>query len=156
MGRTLYTYQGLAKLGELVRNARGTKSGRQFAREMGLSYATITRLEKGEIKEPEVTTLQKLAPHLGYSKEELIAICESAPRAPEVKIYRVAEDALPVIDQLPDSEVAKVAQHIITRLAQPKVSLNGVKGEGVTFHVELMSKEQIADLLRAIADKVEG
>ena len=117
MGRTLYTVEGLAKLGEIVRTARGNKSLREFGRVTGASHATITRLERGENKEPEITTLQRLAPHLGYSKEELIAICESSPRKPEVRMYRLAEDVLPVIAQWPDAEAAKVAQAIIARFA---------------------------------------
>ncbi|MCC5618103.1 hypothetical protein LC605_24060 [Nostoc sp. CHAB 5836] len=67
----------------------------------------------------------------------------------------MAQDVIPIVDQLPDREAAIVAQHIIARLAQPKVSLNGVKGEGVSFHLELMSQVDLADLLRAIATRVE-
>ena len=117
MSRTLYTTEGLAKLGEIVRTARGNKSLREFGRVTGVSYATISRLERGGNKEPEVTTLLMLAPYLGYSKEELIAICESSPRKPEVRMYRLAEDVLPAIKQLPDKEAAKVAQAIIAHLA---------------------------------------
>ncbi|MBO3462875.1 helix-turn-helix transcriptional regulator [Aetokthonos hydrillicola Thurmond2011] len=118
MGRTLYTYSGLAKLGQIVRTARGRKSVRSFARKTGLSHATITRLENEEVKEPEIATLQKLAPHVGYNKEELIAICEDSPRKSEVRIYRLAEEVLPIIEQLPNIEAAKIAQAIIARLVE--------------------------------------
>ncbi len=156
MGRTLYTIEGLAKLGEIVRTARGNKSVRKFGREVGISHATITRLENGEVKEPEVTTLQKLATHVGYTKEELIAICESSPRKPEIRMHRLAEDVLPAIKQLPDTEAAKVAQAIIARLVKPKVSLDSESCVGVTHQPALMNQNQLAQLLRAIADKLES
>jgi transcriptional regulator with XRE-family HTH domain len=155
MGKTLYTYEGLEKLAEIIRTARGHEKVRPFARKVGVSYATIDRLEKGEVLEPEIATLEKLAPHLGYTRDELVAICagENAPQP--VREYKFAEDVIPIVDQLPDREAAKVAQHIVARLVQPKVSLNGIKGEGVSFHLELMSQSDLANLLRAIASRVE-
>lgn len=155
MGKTLYTYNGLEKLAEIIRTARGHEKVRAFARKVGVSHATIDRLEKGEVLEPEITTLEKLAPHLGYTREELIAICAGDNSPHPVREYRLAEDVIPIIDQLPDREAAKIIQHIAARLAQPKVSLNGVKGEGVSFHLELMSHGDLAELLRAIAFRVE-
>ncbi|MHC5893253.1 helix-turn-helix domain-containing protein, partial [Nostoc sp.] len=135
--------------------ARGQDSVRSFAKKAGISHRTVTRLEEADLQEPEITTLQKIAPLTGYSKEELIAILESKPHAPETREYRIAEDVLPLINQLPDAEAAKVAQHIIARLARPKVSLNGVPGEGVSFHMELMNQKAMADVLRAIAERIE-
>jgi transcriptional regulator with XRE-family HTH domain len=155
MGKTLYTYDGLEKLAEIIRTARGHEKVRPFARKVGVSHATIDRLENGEVLEPEITTLEKLAPHLGYTREELIAICAGDNSPQPMRPYRLAEDVIPMVDQLPDREAAKVAQHIVARLAQPKVSLNGVKGEGVSFHLELMSQVDLAELLRAIATRVE-
>lgn len=155
MAKTVYTYEGIEKLAEIIRAARGHESGRAFAKKVGLSPTAIDRILKGEVMEPELKTLEKLAPHVGYTREELIAICagENAPQP--AREYKLAEDVIPIVDQLPDREAAKVAQHIITRLVQPKVSLNGVKGEGVSFHLELMSQKDLANLLRAIASRVE-
>ncbi|MHC5754620.1 MAG: hypothetical protein ACYTXF_29090, partial [Nostoc sp.] len=100
-------------------------------------------------------TLQKIAPLTGYTKEELIAILEAKPHAANIREYRLAEDVIPIVNQLPDAEAAKVAQHIIARLARPKISINGVAGEGVSFHVELMNQKGMADVLRAIAERIE-
>lgn len=155
MAKTVYTYEGIEKLAEIIRVVRGTQSGRAFAKKVGLSPTAIDRILKGEVIEPELNTLEKLAPHLGYTREELIAICSGDNSPQPVREYRLAEDVLPIINQLPDREAAKLAQHIIARLVQPKVSLNGVKGEGVSFHLELMSKGDLADLLRAIASRVD-
>jgi transcriptional regulator with XRE-family HTH domain len=156
MAKTVYTYEGIEKLAEIIRVARGHESARAFAKKVGLSPTAIDRILKGEVQEPELKTLEKLAPFLGYTRDELIAICAGDNAPQPVREYRLASDVLPIVDQLPDREAAKVAQHIIARLAQPKVSLNGVKGEGVSFHLELMSQADLADLLRAIAFRVEG
>lgn len=121
MGR-LYTRDGLEKLSEIVRTARGQDSVRNFAKRVGVSHRTIKRLEESDLQEPEVTTLQKIAPFTGYTKEELIAILEGQKHKSEVREYRLAEDIIPALDQLPDTEAAKVAQYIITRLVRPKVS----------------------------------
>jgi len=50
-----------------------------------------------------------------------------------VREYRLAEDVIPIVDQLPDREAAKLAQHLVVR----------------------MSSLDLADLLRAIAAWVE-
>lgn len=151
----LYTRSGLEKLAQIVKNARGTDSVRAFAKKAGISHRTVTRLEDADLQEPEVTTLQKIAPLTGYTKEELIAILESKPHGQEVREYRTAEDVMPIVNQLPEQEAARVAQHIIARLARPRVSLNGVPGEGVSLHMELMSQRQVAELLRAIAERID-
>ncbi|MBN3949948.1 MAG: hypothetical protein HWQ38_27140 [Nostoc sp. NMS7] len=50
-----------------------------------------------------------------------------------VREYRLAEDVIPIVDQLPDSEAAKLVQHLVVR-----------------FFLRIL-----ADLLRAIALRVE-
>ncbi|MFN6475379.1 helix-turn-helix domain-containing protein [Nostoc sp. DedQUE07] len=151
----MYTRIGLEKLAEIVKSARGHDSVRGFAKKAGISHRTVTRLEEADLKEPEITTLQKIAPLTGYTKEELIAILEAKTHAPQIREYRLAEDVLPIINQLPDAEAAKVAQQIIARLARPKISINGIPGEGVSFHMELLNQKGLADLLRAIAERIE-
>lgn len=155
MGKTLYTYDGIEKLAQIIRTARGHEKVRPFARKVGVSYATIDRLERGEVREPAIDTLEKLSPYLGYSREELIAICAGENSPQPIRAYRLAADVLPIVDQLPDREAAIVAQHIIARLAEPKVSFKKVDGEGVSLNLELMSQRDLAGLLRAIALRIE-
>ncbi|WP_100898173.1 hypothetical protein [Nostoc flagelliforme] len=151
----LYTRAGLEKLAQIVRDARGQKSVRAFATAVGVSHRTIARIEDADLHEPEISTLQKLGPMTGYTKEELIAILEERHDDQAFREYRTAEDVMPMINQLPDTEAARVAQSIVARLARPKVSLNGVPGEGLSLHMELMSQSNLADLLRAIAERIE-
>lgn len=47
--------------------------------------------------------------------------------------YRLAEDVIPIVDQLPDKEAAKLVQHLVVQ----------------------MSSLDLADLIRAIALRVE-
>ena len=153
LSKTLYTYEGIKKLAHIIRSVRGREGVRPFARKVGVSYATIDRLEKCEVLEPEIGTLEKLALHLGYTREELVAICagENAPQP--AREFKTADDVFPIIDQLPEREAGKVAQYIISRLIQPKVTLN--KGEGVKFQLELMSQEDLADLLEEVASRLK-
>lgn len=115
--RTAYTHEGLQELGSIINTARGAMSVRGFARKIGINYQTINRLIRGEVQEPEISTLEKLAPHLGRDKYQLIAICEGRKGKTKAPEYSIAEDVLPIINQLSDVEALRVAQAILTRLA---------------------------------------
>lgn len=121
--RTAYTTEGLQKLGEMIDAARGSMSVRAFARKTGVNYQTINRLLRLEVQEPEISTLEKLAPYLGRDKYQLIAICEGSRKSKQKsQEILIAEDVLPMIDQLPDLEAARVAQAILARLANALAS----------------------------------
>jgi transcriptional regulator with XRE-family HTH domain len=115
--RTAYTQDGLLELGRIINTAKGELSVRAFARKAHINYQTINRLIRGEVREPEITTLEKLAPHLGRDKYQLIAICEGRKNRLQVPQYSIAEDVLPIINQLSDAEAMRVAQAILARLA---------------------------------------
>ena len=127
MARTLYTSAGLAKLAEIMEQARGGLSYREFEAVVGISHATIRRIEKGDVKEPEIATLKKLAPHTPYILTELIAICRGTPNEEtEVRQYLVAEDVLPYVRELSDLEAARLAQIILARLVRMEPMERGV------------------------------
>ncbi|MBD2771202.1 hypothetical protein [Iningainema tapete] len=117
MSRTLYTLEGLQKLAEIVNQARGHMSYRDFGDKIDISHTTLRRIAQLEVKEPEISTLAKLAPHTPYSLEELIAICQSSNAPTRVRTYKTAEDVLPAVEELPPTEAARLAQMIIARLA---------------------------------------
>lgn len=156
MAKTTYTHKGIARLGEIIRAVKGHESSRAFAKKIGVTPPTIERILRGEVKEPSIDTIEKLAPYLGHTREELIAICAGDNAPQPIREYRLAEDVLPIVDQLPDREAAIVAQHIIARLAEPKVSFMKVEGEGVSLNLELMSQRDLAGLLRAIALRIDS
>lgn len=111
-----YTLEGLRRLAQIVKDARRNRSYREFEELTGLSHATIRRLELEEVKEPKDSTLEAIAPHTPYSLEELKAIATEKESSP-IREYRVAEDLLPYVNQLPDIEAARLAQMIVARLA---------------------------------------
>jgi transcriptional regulator with XRE-family HTH domain len=116
MRKTLYTEQGLVRLAEIIKQARAGRSYRDFESETGVSHATIRRLEHCEVRNPEDLTLMQIALFTPYSYEELKAIAQERERG-EVRKYRIAEDLLPMVNELPDREAARLAQIIVGRLA---------------------------------------
>jgi transcriptional regulator with XRE-family HTH domain len=117
MSRTLYTDSGLLRLAEIIKSSRGDRSYREFEAVTGVSHATIRRLEHCEVQNPEDSTLSHIAPFTAYTFEELKAIAQERERG-EVRQYRMAEDLMPMVDQLPDREAARLAQMIIGKLAR--------------------------------------
>ena len=61
-------------LGENLRTARRRKAWAQdeLAERAGVGVTTIVRIERGQIKDPHVSTLRKLAAALGISPEQLL------------------------------------------------------------------------------------
>lgn len=115
MEKNFYTQEGLIKLGQIVRQARGKLSYRDFESLTGVSHATIRRLELGDVKTPDFATLARIAPRTPYVVEELQAIAFQKPQG-EVRQYRVAEDVMPIVMDLPATEAARLAQMIIAKL----------------------------------------
>lgn len=117
---SLYTTDGLKKLADIVRTARGDRGYRAFERLSGVSHAVVRRIELEEVKNPDDTTLAKLAPYTPYNFDELKAIAQER-LVGEVRKYRTAEDLLPLVAELPVAERSRLAQLIIgglTRLIQ--------------------------------------
>lgn len=124
-----FTREGLAKLGEIVKAARGGRSYRQFQSLTGLSHTTIRNIElyatdavidedfdSPEIKEFKLSTLEDLAPHTGYTAEQLKLICQGHSVADSIDSqFLVAEDVLGFIYKLPASEVLRLAEAVLKR-----------------------------------------
>ena len=115
MSKTLYTQTGLARLAEIMNSARNHKSYREFEAVTGVSHATLRRLERCEVQNPEDNTLSQIAPFTSFTLEELKAIAQERERG-EIRKYRLAEDVLPIVEELPNREAARLAQMIVGRL----------------------------------------
>jgi transcriptional regulator with XRE-family HTH domain len=152
-----YTQSGLLQLARIVKQARGKHSYREFEKISGVSHSTIRRLERCQVKNPEKSTWQKIAPHTDYCTEELIAIGEQKEKA-EIREYRTAEEALPVIEQLSNKEAARLAQMIVGRLAKLSVRLQDdpPPDDGLFLQVQLMNKDCLAETLRDMADRLSN
>jgi transcriptional regulator with XRE-family HTH domain len=64
----------VATLGEKLKDARrrAVLTQEQLAEKSGVGVATIIRLERGQVEEPRVSTLRKLAGPLEVDARELI------------------------------------------------------------------------------------
>ncbi len=60
----------LGQIGSRVREQRGTRGVRQAAKEIGVSPATLSRVENG--KQPDLATFEKLCRWLGTSPSEFL------------------------------------------------------------------------------------
>ena len=112
------TEVGLERLAEIIKRARDSRSYREFEKVTGVSHATIRRIENGEVKKPDFETLEKLAPHSPYTPQELQAIAQGKFQVDKVRKYLVAEDVLPMTNELPAAEAARLVQLIVGRLAE--------------------------------------
>jgi transcriptional regulator with XRE-family HTH domain len=111
-----HTGAGLLRLAEIIKQVRGRYSYREFEGITGVSRATIRRLELSEVRNPEDSPLIQLAPHTPYCYEELKAIAQERERR-EIRKYRI-EDVLPMMDQLPKQQKARLARMIVGELGE--------------------------------------
>jgi transcriptional regulator with XRE-family HTH domain len=156
MAESTNTIEGLAQLARIVREARGHRKIREFAKLAGLSHATISRIEKEDIASPSDTTFECLAEVTGKTFEELKAIARSQAPSPGKQV-RVAEDVLPLVDELSDFEAARLAQIIVARLARMDVSMGtGAtdSSSGLKLEINLMTPQQLGAILRSIGDRL--
>lgn len=114
---TLYTVAGLTALSQITHTARGDRSFRQFEKLTGISHAALRRLELAEVKNPDDTTLAKLAPYTPYNFEELKAIAQERTVG-EKRKFLVAEELMPMVNELPVAEMVRLGQMILSRLAR--------------------------------------
>jgi transcriptional regulator with XRE-family HTH domain len=91
----------LLRLGALLRDRRGSRGIREVSREIGVSPATLTRVEAGRL--PDLLTFRKIAEWLKINPAELLGIpAENSPRSAssenmpsEAAVHLKADQALP-------------------------------------------------------------
>lgn len=145
------TPEGLGQLARMVKAARGHKSLRRFAQEAGLSQSTIQRIEEAVVDSPSDITFQGLARAMRRSPEELRAIAQGIPQS-SVREVRIAEDLIPLVNQLPATEKARLAQYVVASLAQTDVVLDDFSSSGI----EQLSNREIGSLLKLIGDRLSN
>lgn len=115
MAESINTLEGREALARIVRQARGRRTLRAFAKQVGVSHGVIAQLEKGLTKNPPDTTLSAIAPYTGFKFEELKTILTS--RTPsETRRYRTAAEVWVVAKGLPPQEKALLGQMILAEL----------------------------------------
>lgn len=104
------------RLSEVIKKARGSRSQRQFAKALGVSYGAVRSWEECESL-PGLESMEAIAQTLGYSLEDFIAHIRGANNASKPPRPRRAEDALYLIEDLPQEEVQKLTKLLVDKLA---------------------------------------
>jgi transcriptional regulator with XRE-family HTH domain len=67
------------RLGEVLREARGTRSMTAVARAVGMSPETLRKIESGRVPTPAFFTVAALCAELGVSTDDLSSRCVVDP-----------------------------------------------------------------------------
>ncbi len=101
---------------EILKQARGNRSQRQFAVDLGLSQAAVQSWEKGE-STPGLENLEAIANSLSMTLQGLLAHLrgDEAQNPPKAK---VAEDVLLIAEYLPNTEKSRLIKLLVDKLLQ--------------------------------------
>ena len=99
----------LLRLGAMLRDRRGGKGIREAAQEIGISPATLTRVEGGRL--PDIATFQKICSWLKVNPAEILDI--STASSPNAADTLVAAVHLRADQTLPEDAAADLAQLIV-------------------------------------------
>src|SRR5260370_42542429 len=95
----------LLRLGAMLRDRRGGKGIREVAHEIGISPATLTRVEGGRL--PDIATFQKLCSWLKVNPAEILEISTaSSPNSPDTRVAAVHHRPDPTLPQRPATGLA--------------------------------------------------
>lgn len=108
------------RLSNLIKELRGERSQRNFAKSLGVSYASVRTWEEGESM-PSVKNLKKIAKYSNQSVEELLNHLsgegENKSSINKVPSLKIAEEVIPYIKDLPKKESAKLAKFLIEKIS---------------------------------------
>lgn len=79
--------KGLGRRVQAVRMAAGLTQ-QALCHQAGLSYSTLTKIERGAIKSPSIFTIQSIAGALGMGLDDLMGAAELATTTPTIKKIR--------------------------------------------------------------------
>ena len=95
-----------------VKKARGSRSQRKFAKDIGVSFAAVRSWEECESFHSQ-ENLSLIASVLGLPLDEFLLYLNGEPY-PKPR-YEKAEDLLPIVSELSDSEAARLVEIIVSR-----------------------------------------
>jgi transcriptional regulator with XRE-family HTH domain len=79
----------LLRLSSLLRERRGGRGVRDVANEIGVSPATLSRVESGKL--PDLLTFRKLCAWLKVDPAEILEISDNSPSAPMAAVHLRAD-----------------------------------------------------------------
>jgi len=111
----------LLRLGKMLRDRRGGRGIREVAQEIGISAATLTRVEGGRL--PDLATFQKICSWLKVNPAEILNLPVEESATPTDTL--VAAVHLRADQTLPESAASDLAQLI--RVAQRELARRALK-----------------------------
>ena len=109
------------RLASLVKELRGDKSQRKFAKALGVSYAAVRSWEESESM-PGLSSLEKIAAYSNQSLEEVLEYInqDNKNKSENIELSKAcfAEDLIPALKKLPKKEQTKLAQFLITEISK--------------------------------------
>jgi transcriptional regulator with XRE-family HTH domain len=112
----------LLRLGVMVRERRGGRGIREVAQEVGISAATLTRVEGGRL--PDLATFQKICSWLKVNPSEILDIptdnTASATDTLVAAVHLRADQTLPAAAASDLAQLIMVAHRELARRAQKR------------------------------------
>ena len=107
---------GLLRLGELLRQRRGGRGVRDVATEIGVSPATLSRVESGKL--PDLITFRKLCAWLKVDPAEILDMSGEPNATPSAAVHLRADVFLSEEAASDLAQLILVAQREVTRRAR--------------------------------------
>jgi transcriptional regulator with XRE-family HTH domain len=111
----------LLRLGAMLRDRRGGRGIREVAQEIGISPATVTRVEGGRL--PDIATFQKICAWLQVNPAEILDIPMNSPTSTDtltVAFHPRADQTLPETAAADLAQLIMVAHHELARRTQKR------------------------------------
>lgn len=99
------------RLASLLQSMQAGRSLRKFARDTGISYASLSAYILGD-SFPEMRNLEQIAKAKGWSRDELEAYLEDRPVEPRLAI----EDVLREVRQMNPQDALRVAEAALVQI----------------------------------------
>ena len=112
----LMEYDSQQRLSRLIKQLRGDRSQRSFAKTLGVSYAAVRSWEEAETM-PAIKSLQKIATYSRQSVESLLQYLKHGEVEDESDIDKpkTAEDLLSELNYLPEKEANRLIEILVER-----------------------------------------
>ncbi len=101
----------LAQIGETLRKRRGEKGIRETARVIGISPATLSRVERGNV--PDLTTFGKICKWLKIDPAQVLGVEKPAPSGAAAQPAPLVASAHFRVGQTVSPELAKALAELI-------------------------------------------
>ncbi|WP_404351131.1 helix-turn-helix domain-containing protein [Phycicoccus jejuensis] len=134
-GSRMTDHQSLAGLGESLRTERRRRrmSLRDLADEIGVSFNTLSRVERGHL--PELKNYERIAKWLDAPGQSLFATDEESPSTPELIAKHLYTDSR--LDPDAATKIMSVIQDLYANLAAPKPAFSVHLRSSQTFLPEV-------------------